>query len=312
MQLRTRLAAVFVFSCLVGPWAAIGLAENETTRKDEIAKIFAEAVAKASQPRGPELDRARGLIGFDVKHATYEKGPHWGRWRWPEFTGDRWGMYQVEVTYVSVITRMGMQFSIGDHLAKGYLPQTGSMEAEKTVVLDRIYLPDTKTYAVSALTGDDSNGDTFRLLRIDLRPAPEGIGVTQDFDGGITLPAAKATTFSRRMRFEPKPEKNCLGFWTETGDWAEWLFSVHEGGKFTVELHHGCGAGNGGSEVEVWINDKKHTFTVADTGGFQSWKAVQLGVVELSEGDHRVVITPVSKAKSAVLDVQKVVLIPQT
>jgi hypothetical protein len=311
MKFRRHLAIALATLFPGGPLVPNGFAENEATRKDEIARIFADAVAKASRPRGPELDRGRGLIAFDAKHATYEKGPHWGRWRWPEFTGDRWGMYQVEVTYVSVVTRMGMQFSIGEHKAKGYLPQTGSMETEKTVVLDRVYVPDTKTYAVSALTGDDSNNDTFRLLRVDLRPAPEGDGVAQDFDGGIILPANKATTFSRRMRFEPKPEKNCLGFWTETGDWAEWLFSVHEGGRFTVQLHHGCGPGNGGSEVEVWINDKKHAFTVADTGGFQSWKAVDLGVVELTEGDHRVVITPVSKAKSAVLDVQKLVLVPQ-
>jgi hypothetical protein len=33
--------------------------------------------------------------------------------------------------------------------------------------------------------------------------------------------------------------------------------------------------------------------------------------VELPEGDHRIVINPVSKAKAAVLDVQKLVLVPQ-
>ncbi len=307
MQPRTHFATALLSLSL----ASAGVAENETTQSDEIAKIFAEALAHASRPQGPELDRNRGLISFDVAHANYEKGPHWGRWRWPEFTGDRWGMYQVEVTYVSVVTRMGMQFSFGEHKAKGYLPQTGSMESEKTVVLDRIYLPDTLTYAVSALTGDDSNGETFRLRRIDLRPAPEGDEVSQDFDGAVTLSASKATTFSRKMRYEPKPEKNCLGFWTEAADWAEWRFSVHDGGKFTVQLHHGCGPGNEGSQVDVWINDQKHTFTVADTGGFQSWKSVDLGVVELTEGDHRVVINPVTKAKSAVLDVQKLVLVPQ-
>ena len=183
-------------------------------------------------------------------------------------------MYQVEVTYVSVTPRMGMQFAIGETKAKGYLPQTGSMEREKTVVLDRIYVADTLTYPVSALSGDDSNGDTFRLKSIALRPAPEGPEVAQDFDGAVTLAAKQATTFSRRMRFEPKEEKNCLGFWTDAADWAEWRFTLHEAGKFNVRLHHGCGPGNEGSEVEVWINDEKRTFTVADTGGFQSWKPV--------------------------------------
>jgi len=302
-QLASLLSVILVTAC-----SAPAFAETST---EEVAKIFADALA-AAKPKGPSLDRDRGLIAFPAVQATYEKGPHFGRWRWPEFTGDRWGMYHVEVTYVSVMPRMGMQFSIGETKAKGYLPQTGSMETEKTVVLDRIYIPDTMTYPVGALSGDDSNGETFRLKSVALRPAPEGAEIAQDFDGAVTLAANHATTFSRRMRFEPKPEKNCLGYWTKAADWAEWHFSVHEGGKFTVQLHHGCGTGNEGSEVEVWINDEKRTFKVADTGGFQSWKPVDLGVVELTEGDHRVVINPLSKAKAAVLDVQKLVLTPQS
>ena len=306
MQPRPYLATLFSL-CLVTTGLVPAIAE---TTNEEIAKIFADAVV-AAKPKGPELDRDRGLITFPKEQATYEKGPHWGRWKWPEFTGDRWGMYQVEVTYVSVTPRMGMQFAIGETKAKGYLPQTGSMEREKTVVLDRIYVADTLTYPVSALSGDDSNGDTFRLKSIALRPAPEGPEVAQDFDGAVTLAAKQATTFSRRMRFEPKAEKNCLGFWTDAADWAEWRFTLHEAGKFNVHLHHGCGPGNEGSEVDVWINDEKRTFTVADTGGFQSWKPVDLGGVELPEGEHRIVINPVSKAKAAVLDVQKLVLVPQ-
>lgn len=306
MQPRTHLATLLSL-CLVTSGAVRASAE---TTNEEIAKLFADAVA-AAKPKGPDLDRDRGLISFPIDQATYEKGPHFGRWRWPEFTGDRWGMYSVEVTYVSVTPRMGLQFSIGETKAKGYLPQTGSMESEKTVVLDRIYVADTATHPVGALSGDDSNGDTFRLKRIALRPAPEGDEIAQDFDGAVTLTAKQATTFSRSMRFEPKAEKNCLGYWTEAGDWAEWRFSTHEPRKFSVQLHHGCGPGNGGSEVEVWINDEKRTFTVADTGGFQTWKPVDLGVVELPEGDHRVVINAISKAKAAVLDVQKVVLTPQ-
>jgi hypothetical protein len=306
MQPRPYLATLCSI-CLIS--SGVFRATAETTA-EEITKIFADAVT-AAKPKGPELDRNRGLIAFPVDQAKYEKGLHWGRWYWPEFTGDRWGSYDVEVTYASVTARMGLQFSIGEVKAKGYLPLTGSMEAEKTVVLDRIYLPDTLTHAVGALSGDDTSGETFRLKQVALRPAPEGPEVSQDFDGAVTLAAKHATTFSRRMRFEPKPEKNCLGYWTEAGDWAEWHFTLHSGGKFNVQLHHGCGPGNEGSEVEVWINDEKRTFTVADTGGFQSWKSVDLGMIELPEGDHRVVINPVSKAKAAVLDVQKLVFTPQ-
>jgi hypothetical protein len=276
----------------------------------DIAKIFAQALAD-SRPKGPDLDRDRGLIVFDAATGRYDKGLHFGRWHWPEFTGDRWGAYHVEVTYTATTSRMGFQFYLGDAKAKGYLAQSGSMEEERTAVLDRLYLPDTATRTVGVLSGEDSNGTGFQLKRIALRPAPEGDEPAQAIDGTVHLAARDATTFSRRMRYEPKPEKDCLGFWTEVDDWAEWNFAVHDGGPFTVQVLHGCGGGNHGSEVAVWINDVQRTFTVADTGGYQSWKPADLGAVDLPAGTHRLVVKPLTKAKGGILDVHRIVLTPK-
>jgi len=277
---------------------------------EDIAKIFAQALAD-SRPKGPDLDRNRGLIVFDLATGRYDKGLHFGRWHWPEFTGDRWGAYHVEVTYAATTARMGFQFFVGDAKAKGYLPQSGSLDEERTAVLDRLYLPDTGTRPVGVLSGEDSNGTGFQLKRIALRPAPEGQEPSQAIDGTVLLAARDATTFSRRMRYEPKPEKNCLGFWTELEDWAEWNFAVHDGATFTVQVLHGCDAGNHGSDVAVWINDDQRTFTVADTGGFQSWKPADLGAIALPAGTHRLVVKPLTKAKGAILDVHQIVLTPQ-
>ena len=62
-------------------------------------------------------------------------------------------MYLVELTYVSTLPKMGIQFYIGDNKAKGYVPQSGGMNVEHSAILAKIYLPDTKTHPMGILSG---------------------------------------------------------------------------------------------------------------------------------------------------------------
>jgi hypothetical protein len=152
---------------------------------------------------------------------------------------------------------------------------------------------------------------SFQLVEIALIPTAEGDEINQAPDGRITLLAKDATTWSENMRFEPKPEKNCLGYWTEADDFAEWEFNVSKPGRYKVTVSYGCGGGNEGSEVELKHGSQSLKWTTQDTGGFQSWKEMPLGEIEItSTGQQRLVIDPVTKAKAAALDVQKVVLTP--
>jgi hypothetical protein len=113
------------------------------------------------------------------------------------------------------------------------------------------------------------------------------------------------------MRYEPKPEKNCLGFWTDPADFAEWEFVATQPGRYRVTVSQGCAPGNAGSQVEVRLNGQKTTFQVVETAGFQDWKDVDAGIIEIKEpGIQRLVIQPQEKKGKAVMDVQKVVLSP--
>jgi len=281
---------------------------EELTREEKIAELFEGAMSAI--PKSPDFDRTRGQVEFLAENGEYMKGEHFGRWNWPEFSPNRWGMYNVEVTYVSLTPKMGIQFFVGQAKSKGYVPQSGGMTEEHTTEISRIYLPDTKPKTAGILTGDDSNGPGFKLRKITLTPGPEGDMSAQAIDGHIELTASNATTFSEKMRYEPKPEKNCLGFWTEVDDWAEWKFSVHDGGKFLVEVVYGCGNGNEGSEMGVWFDLHEMSFTVEDTGGFQNWKTVKLDTIDVSKGRHIMTVKPKSKAAKAVADIHKIILTP--
>lgn len=259
-----------------------------------------------------EMDRERGTLSVEAKDGNYAEGSHFANWQW-KMEAPRWGKYWVRIRYTSTTTKIGVQVKVGDEVVKSYAPRTGGHENHRQhqLVLGHIYLEDPGEYPVNLLTGDKSNGPSFFLKGIDFVPAPEGEEVAQSIDGSVELLAGTATTYSERMRFEPKPEKNCLGFWTEADDWAEWEFDVTSPGRFKIQLVKGCGNGNGGSEVAVLLNDQTMKFKVEETGGFQNWKSLDLGVVNIPHsGEQKLAVKPLTKAKKAVMDIQKIVLTP--
>lgn len=258
-----------------------------------------------------EVDRSRGTFTLDAKDGKYQPGSHFGNWFWT-LNVDRWGNYDVGLIYSSSRPKLGVQAKIGEAATlKGYAPRTNDLGKKDPLILGSAYLDKKGEYPIMLLTGDQSNANPFEVKGIRFIPAPESKAIGQSIDGTINLEAKSATTYAENMRYEPNEEKDCLGFWNDENDWAEWTFDVTSPGKFNVTLHYGCGNGNEGSEVAVLVNDKTLKFTVEDTGGFQSWKTVDLGTVDLGvPGKNKVAIVPQTKKAKGIMDVQQVILTP--
>jgi hypothetical protein len=249
----------------------------------------------------------RGVIRFGPESYQHANQAHWETYTWTEFKAKRPGRYQVRLTYMLRRAALGIQFRMGDLTEKRSLKS--SPNARK-VYLGEVYVPQAGEVPFMMLTPPTEDGG-FKVLEVALIPAPEGPLPAQGEDGKITLPASSATTWSETMRYEPQPEKNCLGYWTDENDFAEWEFQPQKAGRYTVTVSYGCGGGNHGSEVELKVKGQTLKWTTQDTGGFQTWQDVSLGEIEISKaGPQRLIIAPVNKVKSAILDVQKVVLTP--
>lgn len=128
--------------------------------------------------------------------------------------------------------------------------------------------------------------------------------------GDIRLHAKDARVHGETMRYEPQPNKNVLGYWTNLADWADWEFEVATAGAYEVEVQQGCGKGSGGAEVAVIIDDQTLKFTVHDTGHFQHLIQRTIGQVELAPGRHTLAVKPLTKPGVAVMDLRGVVLRP--
>ena len=129
-------------------------------------------------------------------------------------------------------------------------------------------------------------------------------------DGSILLHSRDVTIHGKMVRYEPKPEKNTVGYWTVKEDWISWEFVVKTPGKFKVLPLQGCGKGSGGAEVDFTIGDQTLKMTVEDTGHFQNFVERNIGTVELKAGTYTLSVKPQTKPHGAVMDLRQVMLKP--
>lgn len=150
------------------------------------------------------------------------------------------------------------------------------------------------------------------------RPAAATQPIAQAADGSVLLHARDVTVHGKTVRYEPKPEKNTIGFWTVKEDWVSWDFTIAHGGTFHLLALQGCGKGSGGSEVEFTITSATKPevsqtikMTVKDTGGFQKFVERDLGQMDLPAGQYTLSVKPITKPGLAVMDLRQVVLKPK-
>jgi hypothetical protein len=133
--------------------------------------------------------------------------------------------------------------------------------------------------------------------------------IQPDKSGTIELHAKDAEVRGKMLRYEPKPEKNTLGYWTEKDDRANWTFAAKKM-AYDVEVLQGCGKGSGGAEVEVQAGREKLKFTVEDTGHFRNFKPRIIGRISLENGNCAINVTPLTKPGAAVMDLRSITLRP--
>ena len=249
-----------------------------------------------------------GQIIFPVTDATAgaENSLSWN------YKPTRWGMYEVELVYENAKpTAATLQIGKERFQTTGDLARTLGPHTFASVT--RYYLAKSEPFEIRL------DPKPKGLKAVLFRPAPEGKPIRQDSET-ITLHARDAITHSVMMRYEPAANKNCLGYWTNPSDSAEWKFTVTQPGTYEIELWQGCGKGQGGSEVGFRITEPLHSskpgfvkegsFIVEDTGHFQNFIPRNLGQVTLGNGGYSLFVKPLNKKAAAVMDIRQILLKP--
>ncbi|TWT52247.1 hypothetical protein KOR42_31150 [Thalassoglobus neptunius] len=136
-------------------------------------------------------------------------------------------------------------------------------------------------------------------------------------DSGETiLPAHDADVTGTKLRFEPQPHKNTIGYWTNPQDWVSWTVQVDQACTVELEVFQGCGKGQGGSDVNFVLTHEDDvlqtiSYVVKETGHFQNFQLQPVGDLKFPKaGTYRIEIRPQRLAAKAVMDVRQLVLKP--
>ncbi len=233
------------------------------------------------------------------------------RWSYPatrpgsyvaELTWSRAGAGPVEIAVVA-----------GDQELRSALPATGNWYRYQSQPLGRLVVSKSGAMSIAVkCVGPAGSAAVMNLKSLTLRPVSEGRPIVQGADRVVVCHARDATIHGVALQFEPKPEKNTLGFWVNPDDWASWEFTVVHPGMFTVEILQGCGKGQGGSEATLSVAGQALPFVVEDTGHFQNFKPREIGVVRMDRaGPQTLSVKPLRKAHGAIMDLRQVRLIPR-
>lgn len=116
------------------------------------------------------------------------------------------------------------------------------------------------------------------VLRIqgapDIKPSP---GQIQASDGSVTLPASEATLHGKTIRYEDAHDN--LGYWTDPGDGADWLFLLNQPGRFDVAIDV---ASVGQAAFEVHLGAQALRVAFPNTGDYARYRTLSAGTLEIA------------------------------
>jgi alpha-L-fucosidase len=104
-------------------------------------------------------------------------------------------------------------------------------------------------------------------------------GLVQDYDGSVVLPASEARLHGSEIKYETGQQRDCIGFWTNPDDWADWTFQVTKPGKCDVTAEV---AALEKASLEVSIGDSRTSGAAAATGDYGKFKVAKLGTLEIA------------------------------
>lgn len=218
------------------------------------------------------------------------------------FNPTRWGMYDVEARLKNAAAGT-VKLTIG-----GKDLHAACDRPAASIKLGRTYID---TEARRPIAVETAPADANQPLVIDalvFTPAPEGRPIVQAGDRSITLHARDATVHGATLRYEFRPDKNTLGYWSNPRDWVSWDFDVKEPGKFIVFVMQGS---PGSKDVQIAVGGQTLNWTTKNTGSFHTFTFLEVGTLTFDKpGTNTLTLKPAKTVTGFVMDLRQVILLP--
>ena len=154
--------------------------------------------------------------------------------------------------------------------------------------------------------------DVSSVIAVDIAGEPKVVAfaIRPDTTGTFHL-TAKDAELRGRLIYEEKCDN--IGYWTDVDGTARWAVRLQSGGKYNVTADVAAAPNEGGSRFRVSASDVGTDgveTTVQAGANWCDFKAVDMGIISCPAGDFEIVVKPLSKAGSAVMNLRSITLVP--
>jgi alpha-L-fucosidase len=149
--------------------------------------------------------------------------------------------------------------------------------------------------------------DTVVVLELS-GPPKVSTAIRPEPDGTVVLRSADADVHGTSARYESIHDD--IGYWTKQSDWVSWDFIAGSAGQYEVEITYACDNGTGGTEYEVSVGHESVKGKVRETGGWGNMTTEKLGRIRLNAGRAALAVKPIAMPGFAVMNLQRIRLLP--
>lgn len=133
-------------------------------------------------------------------------------------------------------------------------------------------------------------------------------------DGALVLLPHDATLDGKSLKVEQVgvigDVKYNLGYWLDPAEFASWPIAGQRAGKYRVVAELGCKNESAGAMASIECGASRAEFKVEGTGGWQDYRTVTLGTIEIPAGNSVISLRASSKPGEAVMNVRSIRLEP--
>jgi len=127
----------------------------------------------------------------------------------------------------------------------------------------------------------------------------------------VVLTADTVNILGANARVAGTPSQEYLGYWTNTDTTALWSVKELAPGTYKAELLYALDASYAGSIVVVSAAGQTLTSRLAATKSWHDFERLDMGTLKVSKpGDLTLTVTPATKPRQYVMNLQQVILTP--
>jgi alpha-L-fucosidase len=161
------------------------------------------------------------------------------------------------------------------------LGHRGRLDFTQTVDGLVVNLPDTKLSEIAC---------ALKIIGANLKPVPiveAPVIISPDAKGNLTLRADDVELHGSQIQIETKDVQANIGFWDKPEDWISWKAQITKPGNFKVSAS--LASANGDSEIAVEVGDKSLSQKIPQTAGWNEFRTVEIGEIEINRAGEVVV-----------------------